>query len=119
MDIVLFPLVEYWTVYLAFTLGVLVVLALDLGVFHRHAHAVSMREATLWSVVWVLLALAFNYGLYLYAASSFAENPRLMAVPGFDPQAAAQRVGLEFLTGYIVEKSLAIDNIFVFVVIFG
>jgi tellurite resistance protein TerC len=119
MDIVLFPLAEYWTVYLAFVLGVLVVLALDLGVFHRHAHAVSMREATMWSVVWVLLALAFNYGLYLYAAASFADNPRLLAVPGFDPEAAAQRVGLEFLTGYIVEKSLAIDNIFVFVVIFG
>ena len=119
MEPLLFPLAEYWTVYLAFTLGVLVVLVLDLGVFHREAHAVSMKEASLWSVVWVVLALAFNYGLYLYAAGSFAENPRLMALPGFDPEAAAQRVGLEFLTGYIVEKSLAIDNIFVFVVIFS
>jgi tellurite resistance protein TerC len=119
MDVPLFPLAEHWSVYLVFTLGVLAVLALDLGVFHRKAHAVSMKEATIWSIVWVLLALAFNYGLYLYAAGSFSQNPRLLAVPGFDPDAAAQRIGLEFLTGYIVEKSLAIDNIFVFVVIFS
>lgn len=119
MDVLLFPLSEYWTVYAAFTIGVLIVLAVDLGVFHREAHEVSIREATLWSVVWVALALAFNYGLYLYATASFAENPRLQAIDGFIPQAAAQRVSLEFLTGYIVEKSLAIDNIFVFVVIFS
>lgn len=119
MDVLLFPLAEYWTVYAAFTLGVLVVLAVDLGVFHREAHEVSIREATAWSVVWVALALTFNYGLYLYAGASFAENPRLQAVPGFEADAAARRVALEFLTGYIVEKSLAIDNIFVFVVIFS
>jgi tellurite resistance protein TerC len=118
MDVLLFPFNEYWTVYAAFTLGVLAVLAIDLGIFHREAHAVSIREATIWSIVWVALALCFNYGLYLYAQYSFAENPRLLATPGFDADAAAQRVGLEFLTGYIVEKSLAIDNIFVFVVIF-
>ncbi len=118
MDVLLFPLAEYWTVYAVFTLGVLLVLAIDLGIFHREAHEVSIREATAWSIVWVALALAFNYGLYLYAASSFADNPRLQAVPGFEADAAARRVALEFLTGYIVEKSLAVDNIFVFVVIF-
>jgi len=67
----------------------------------------------------VALALAFNYLFFLYAASSFPSNERLMAIPGFDPQAAAELAGLEFLTGYIVEKSLAVDNIFVFVVVFG
>jgi tellurite resistance protein TerC len=115
----LFPLAEYWTVYAAFTGFVLLMLVLDLGVFHRKAHVVSFREATAWSLVWVALALLFNYGFYLYAANSFAENPRLLAIPGFDPDAAARQAGLEFLTGYIVEKSLAVDNIFVFVVVFG
>jgi len=119
MDQLLFPFAEYWHVYAGFLVFVLGMLALDLGVFHREAHVVSFREATVWSVVWVALALAFNYLFFLYAASSFPNNERLMAIPGFDPQAAAERAGLEFLTGYIVEKSLAVDNIFVFVVVFG
>ena len=57
--------------YAAFTLGVLAVLAIDLGVFHRQAHVVSFRESVAWSVVWVALALAFNYGLYQYALTKF------------------------------------------------
>jgi tellurite resistance protein TerC len=114
-----FPLFDYWWLYLAFTGFVLVLLALDLGVFHRHAHVVSFREATTWSVVWITLALLFNYGFYLYAARTFPLDERLLAIPGFDPAAAARQVGLEFLTGYIVEKSLAVDNIFVFVVVFN
>jgi tellurite resistance protein TerC len=119
MDQLLFPFAEYWHLYAAFLAFVLGMLALDLGVFHREAHVVTFREATAWSVVWVALALTFNYLFYLYAASSFPQNERLMAIPGFDPQAAAERTALEFLTGYIVEKSLAVDNIFVFVVVFG
>lgn len=115
----LFPFVEYWWLYAAFTLGVLALLALDLGVFHRQAHAVSMREATVWSIIWVGLALGFNYALYSYAQATFPGHERLLALPGFDPDAAARQVGLEFLTGYIVEKSLAVDNIFVFVVVFS
>ena len=58
----LFPFGEYWPFYLGFLLLVLVLLALDLGVFHRKAHAVSIREAAGWSVVWVTLALLFNLG---------------------------------------------------------
>jgi tellurite resistance protein TerC len=81
-----------------FTLFVLCLLALDLGVFHRKAHAVRLREAATWSVVWVLLALAFNWGVFHW----------------FGPQR-----GLEFLTGYLIEKALAVDNIFVFLVLFG
>lgn len=115
----LFPFAEYWTLYLAFTLGVLVVLAVDLGIFHRDAHAVSFREATFWSAIWVTLALCVNLGLYYYARVSFAANERLLALPDFHPEAAARQVALEFLAGYIVEKSLAVDNIFVFVVVFG
>jgi tellurite resistance protein TerC len=115
----LFPFSEYWGLYLGFTVFVLLLLALDLGVFHRTAHAVSMKEAAAWSVVWVALALLFNAALYAYARTSFAANERLLALPGFDPEAAARQVGLEYLTGYIVEKSLAVDNIFVFVVVFS
>jgi tellurite resistance protein TerC len=115
----LFPFAEYWWFYAAFTGFVLLVLVLDLGVFHRKAHTISMREAALWSVVWVTLALAFNYLLYQYALWKFPQDPRLMAVPGFTPDAAAWQVSLEFLTGYVVEKSLSVDNIFIFVVVFG
>jgi tellurite resistance protein TerC len=102
----MFPIAEYWWFYAGFTGFVLLLLALDLGVFHRRAHVVSLREASIWSVVWIALALAFNYVLYLYALSKF-------------PSADAERLGLEFLTGYLVEKSLAVDNIFVFVLVFS
>jgi tellurite resistance protein TerC len=101
-----FPFIEYWWFYAGFTAFVLLLLALDLGVFHRNAHVVSFRESLLWSAVWVVLALVFNYGFSLYAVNAFgAEEGR--------------RLGLEFLTGYLVEKSLAVDNIFVFVLVFA
>jgi tellurite resistance protein TerC len=115
----LFPLADYWWFYLGFTGFVLLLLALDLGVFHREAHEVSFREAATWSVVWVTLALLFNFLLYQYALWKFPQDPRLLAIPGFDPAGAAWRVSLEFLTGYIVEKSLSVDNVFVFVLVFG
>ena len=101
-----FPFAEFWWVYVAFTTFVLVLLALDLGVFHRQAHVVSFRESLGWSIVWVALALTFNYGFYLYATSVVGPE-------------AGRQAGLEFLTGYIVEKSLAVDNIFVFVLVFN
>ncbi len=119
MNISLFPFTDYWWFYAAFTFFVLFLLALDLGIFHRQAHSVSFREAALWTVIWIILALGFNYGLYQYALWKFPQDARLMSMPGFDPIAAAERVGLEFLTGYLVEKSLSVDNIFVFVLIFS
>ena len=88
------PLV-FWIGFLVF---VLAMLALDLGVFNRKAHTVSVREAGTWTAVWVSLALIFNLGLYFVAG----------------PQ-----IGLEFLTGYLIEYSLSVDNIFVFVLIFS
>ncbi len=84
-----------WAGFLAF---VLAMLAVDLGVFHRKAHAVSLKEAGLWSAVWVALA-----GLFALAVHAW-----------FGPQRA-----LEFTTGYLIEKALAVDNIFVFVVVFA
>ena len=101
-----FPFADYWWFYAGFTGFVLVLLAIDLGVFHRQAHVVSFRESLGWSVVWVALALAFNYGFYLYAGSKFGPD-------------MGRQFGLEFLAGYIVEKSLAVDNIFVFVLVFS
>jgi tellurite resistance protein TerC len=82
-----------------FAFGVLIValLALDLLVFHRHAHAPSLRESTGWSVFWIALALVFN---------------------GFVWWWLGQDAGLRFLAGYLVEKSLSVDNLFVFLVIF-
>ncbi len=115
----LFPLSDYWGFYLGFIVFVLGMLAIDLGVFHRDAHEVSFKESLTWSIVWISLALIFNYLFFLYAGWKFEGDARLLAVPGFDPQAAAKQVGLEFLTGFIVEKTLAVDNIFVFVVVFS
>ena len=84
--------------WVGFNAAVLVMLALDLGVFHRKAHEVSLREAAAWSGVWVSLAMLFNAGIWYFAG----------------PQPA-----LEFLTGYLVEKSLAVDNIFVIAILFS
>jgi tellurite resistance protein TerC len=115
-DVLLFPFAEYWWFYAGFTVFVLLVLALDLGVFHRQAHEVSAREATVWSVVWVTLALAFNYVFYQYALWHL---PQVPALAGLDHASLARDAALEFLAGYVVEKALAVDNIFVFVAVFS
>jgi tellurite resistance protein TerC len=117
MSIDLFPFQHYWWFYAAFTGFVLILLALDLGVFHRNAHEVGLREAATWCAVWVGLALVFVYGLYQYTGWKLAQDPRLVGLPGFDPRGAARDIALEFLTGYIVEYSLSVDNIFIFVLV--
>lgn len=102
----LFPFYEYYWFYLGFVAFVLIVLALDLGVFHKKAHEVSFKEASLWTAVWIGLALVFNFLFYLYAEYRFSTE-------------IAKTAALEFLTGFVVEKSLAIDNIFIFAVVFA
>ena len=84
--------------WIGFTAFILAMLALDLGVFHRKAHAVKTREALIWSIIWISLALLFNAGVYFW----------------FGPERA-----LEFLTGYLIEKALSVDNLFVFLVLFS
>lgn len=116
---ILFPFAEYWWFYLAFTAFVLVVLALDLGVFHKNAHEVSFKEASVWTAIWISLALVFNLLFYFYAHHQFSTGERFAAIPNFDAAAQAKTTALEFLTGFVVEKSLAIDNIFVFAVVFA
>lgn len=86
------------TWWLAFNAFITFMLVLDLGVFHRKAHAVSLREALGWSAVWITLALIFNAWVY---------------------HALGPQKGVEFLTGYLIEKSLSVDNVFVFAVLFG
>lgn len=93
--------------WVGFNVFVLALLALDLGVFHRNAHAVSVREATVWSVIWISLALVFNAGIYLFWDV-------LAPASGYSNGEAA----VAFLTGYLIEKSLSIDNIFVFALLF-
>jgi tellurite resistance protein TerC len=86
------------TLWIGFSLFVVAMLALDLGVFHRHSHVVRVREALTWSVVWVALALLFNAGIYF----KFGKEP-----------------ALEFLAGYLIEKSLSVDNVFIFIILFS
>jgi TerC family integral membrane protein len=113
----LFPFADYWWLYGLFVAGVLLLLALDLGVFRREAREMGFKEAVGWCTIWVSLALAFVAALYFYAAWRFPQDGRLTALPGFDADAAAWQVALEFLTGYVVEYSLSVDNIFVFVLV--
>ncbi len=112
----LFPFTDYWWFYSAFLLFVLGMLALDLGVFHRKAHAVCVKEAFAWTMVWVSLAMVFCVGLYFYAQWKLPLDPRLL---GLDHAALAKQTALEFLAGYVIEASLSVDNIFVFVVVLG
>ncbi len=119
---ILFPFAEYWGFYAGFTAFVFVLLALDLGVFHRKAHAVSMKEATAWTVAWMSLAVVFCGLLWWYCSYRFPQPDRVESVlaAGYhSPAAAAKEVALQFLTGFVVEQSLSVDNMFVFVVIFG
>lgn len=114
-SVTLFPFADYWWAYGLFTLLVIGLLALDLGVLHRDAHQVGFKEALGWSIGWIGLALLFGYGLYAYGLHRFPLDPRLA---GLDHAALARQAGLEYLTGFVVEKSLSVDNLFVFVVIF-
>jgi tellurite resistance protein TerC len=109
--------------YLGFIALVMIFLALDLGVFHREAHEVSMKEALGWSAVWLTCGVAFSAFVY------FAYNNNWLGLGLDTPQYAAGEIvlgtvagstaAIQYLTGYVVEKSLAMDNIFVIAMIFG
>ena len=104
--------------WILFTLLILALLALDLGVFHRKAHVVSVKEALAWSAVWVAMGLAFAVFVYLaYDGQWFGLGTVADAVDGLanDGSTAAEK----YLTGYVVEKSLSVDNIFVFLTLFS
>jgi tellurite resistance protein TerC len=104
-----------WILFISF---VLMMLALDLGVFHRKAHVVAVKEALAWSCVWVAMGLAFAVVVYFaYEGQWFGLGTAVDAVDGLinDGSAATEK----YLTGYVVEKSLSVDNIFVIAMIFG
>lgn len=84
--------------WIAFNVFVLLMLVLDLGVFHRKSHEIKIKEALTWTGVWIAFALIFNFGIFYFQGKEKA---------------------LEFLTGYLIEKSLSVDNIFVFILIFS
>ena len=88
---------DHW-IWIGFSLFLIIMLALDLGVFHKHSHVVEFKESIIWSCVWIGLALIFNIGIFYFAGNI---------------------KGMEFLTGYLIEKSLSIDNIFIIVLIFS
>lgn len=112
----LFPFQQYFGFYVSFVLAVIFLLALDLGVFHRKAHRVGVKEALAWSAFWIALAVIFGIGLRYYSEWTFSIDPRLI---GLDHEALSREVTLQYYTGYIIEKALAVDNLFVFVVIFS
>ena len=89
---------DHLLTWIGFCALVLTMLALDLGIFHRKSREVSLKEAVTWSGVWIGLALAFNTGMYYWHGGEKA---------------------LQFLTGYLVELSLSVDNLFVFLLVFG
>jgi len=91
-------MIDSTILWVSFNVFVLAMLVLDLGVFHRKAHVVSVREALVWTAVWITLAMIFNLLIYYYFGKDKA---------------------LEFFTGYLIEKSLSVDNIFVIIIIFS
>jgi len=84
--------------WIGFILLVFLMLALDLGVFHRKAHIIKIKEALFLSVFWISIAIMFNIGIYFFLG---------------------QQRALEFMTGYVIEKALSVDNLFVFLMIFS
>jgi tellurite resistance protein TerC len=84
--------------WVGFNILIIVLLAIDLGIFHRRDHTISIKEGLVWSAIWIIVALIFNFVVYLWRG----------------PQ-----VALQFFTGYLIERALSIDNIFVFLVIFA
>jgi tellurite resistance protein TerC len=91
-------LLNKYVLWIGFNILVLIMLAIDLGFFHRKDHVISIKEALVWSAIWVIVALIFNVGIYFLEES--------------------KEVALQFFTGYVIERTLSIDNIFVFLLIF-
>ena len=97
-----------WLFWLLFNLFVFAMLALDLGVFHREKHVVELREAIGWTAVWIALAACFAVLIYFFGHTIVGGHAR-----------ENSRLSLEFVTGYLIELSLSVDNLFVFLLIFG
>ncbi|MEZ7498961.1 TerC/Alx family metal homeostasis membrane protein [Flavobacterium sp. Arc3] len=97
-------------VWISFFIIVFIILALDLGVFNKTPHIISTKEATKWTVIWVTLSFLFSGVIYWIYANNYISNP-----DGLKPLAAS----IKFITGYLIELSLSVDNIFVIAIIFS
>jgi len=105
---ILYPFDQYWWLYASFILAVLFLLVIDLGVFNKTPHRPTFKESMLWTGVWIILAFLVNLGLYQFTLWKFPDTPEI-----------STQLALEYFTGYVVEKTLAIDNIFVFAMVFS
>src|SRR5688572_26429362 len=110
--------------WIGFILFVLAMLAIDLGVFHRHAHAVSVKEALTWSAVWITMALIFNGFIYFAYSNHWlgigrAQDGSVMIDKVDGLPLNGHNAAVKFFTGYVIEKSLSVDNIFVIALIFA
>lgn len=104
--------------WVSFLLLVLSMLALDLGVFHRSAHKVTMKEALTWSAIWIFCGLSFSF--FIYFAYEYHWFDLGLTVDSIDGQMnTGFDATIKYLTGYIIEKSLSVDNIFVIAMLFG
>ena len=115
-DLLLIPFADYWWAYAGFIIALLAILAFDLGVFSKPGTVPSLKSASIRSVIFIALALAFNYGLYQFLLYDLPTRPELA---GMDHAQLARDTSFEFLAGYVVEYALAIDNVFVFVAVFS
>ena len=96
-----------WIVFIVF---VLIFLALDLGVFHKNDHVIKSKEAGIWTAIWVTVAFSFSGVIYWLFNAGLIDNPT-----GLTPNTAV----IKYITGYLIELSLSVDNVFVIAVIFG
>src|ERR1035438_10170702 len=101
------PMPSNWLFWVLFNLFVLALLALDLGVFHRTKHVVGFREAIGWTLVWISLAAGFALLIYFFGHTMVGGRPR-----------PNSELSLEFIAGYLIEQSLSVDNLFIFLLIF-
>jgi tellurite resistance protein TerC len=114
----IFTFAEFWPVYILFSLAVAGILWGSLRAFHGQPEEISIRKATISALNWFGLALVFNVLLYVLTYVHLSDSPEVVAALGGTPDSLARKTALEFLSGYLLEKSLAVDNLFVFIVIF-
>jgi tellurite resistance protein TerC len=96
-------------IWISFFIIIIVILTIDLGVFNKTPHIISTKEATKWTAIWVTVSFLFSGVIYLIYSKSLIDNP-----DGLQPAAAS----IKYITGYLIELSLSIDNIFVIAIIF-
>jgi tellurite resistance protein TerC len=101
-------------IWIVFVLFVLTMVMLDLGVFHRKAHVVGVKEALAWTAVWIMSALAFNVLVYFFYAGNWFGWTEIHS-----HDLTGREAAIQYFTGYVLEKSLSVDNIFVIALIFA